>query len=372
MLVTVKKQIEWEKAWLAPYAEKPEASRGRRYPEPDHPFRTPFGRDRDRVIHSRAFRRLEAKTQVFIKGPGEPYRTRLTHTLEVAQIARSVARILGLNEDLTEAIALAHDLGHPPFGHAGERALNDLLAEDGGFNHNSQSLRVVEVLERKYAKFPGLNLTWEVREGLAKHGPRDGCPPEFLELPQPSLEAQVVDAADEIAYTNHDVDDGLASGLISLQELSQIDLWQEAWDRVQFQYPDAPEQVLIAETVRHLIDAQVTDLAQSTAARVDELGARSADEIRAHPHPLAAFGGTMAARNSELRDFLYARLYRHPQVLEAVEEAAGKLRDLFAAFQDGRARIPDCPNHPPSARQIADHLASMTDGEAAALWSALV
>ena len=372
MLATAAKQMNWERSWLAPYAEKPEASRGRSYPEPDHPFRTPFGRDRDRVIHSRAFRRLEAKTQVFIKGPGEPYRTRLTHTLEVAQIARSVARMLGLNEDLTEAIALAHDLGHPPFGHAGERALNDLLADEGGFNHNWQSLRVVDLLERKYAHFPGLNLTWEVREGLAKHGPRDGCPEEFLSLPQPSLEAQVVDAADEIAYTNHDVDDGLASGLIALEELSEVGLWQEAWERTRSLHAGAPQQVLIAETVRHLIDAQVTDLAQATAARIEELGTQSPDEARAQAHPLARFGEEMARRNAELRGFLYAKLYRHPKVMEAVEDAAAKLRDLFTAFQQGRIAIPDCPHSPPSSREIADHLASMTDGQAMALWQTLL
>lgn len=372
MLATSAKQISWEKSWLAPYAERPEASRGRSYPEPDHPFRTPFGRDRDRVIHSRAFRRLEAKTQVFIKGPGEPYRTRLTHTLEVAQIARSVARMLRLNEDLTEAIALAHDLGHPPFGHAGERALNDLLADEGGFNHNSQSLRVVDVLERKYAKFPGLNLTWEVREGLAKHGPRDGCPKEFLDLPQPSLEAQVVDAADEVAYTNHDVDDGLASGLISLEELYQVELWRQAWERTVSMHPGAPQQTLVAETVRHLIDAQVTDLAQSTAARIEEIAAQSPDDVRAHPQPIAGFGEEMARRNAELREFLHAKLYRHPKVIEAVEDAAAKLRDLFAAFQDGRVSISDRQGSPPSPREIADHLASMTDGQAMALWQTLV
>jgi len=372
MLITSQERIKLEHKVLAEYAERPESRRGRRFQEPEHPFRTPFARDRDRIIHSKAFRRLEAKTQVFLKGPGEPYRTRLTHTLEVAQIARSVASMLRLNEELTEAIALAHDLGHPPFGHAGERALNTIMAKEGGFNHNLQSLRVVDLLERKYAHFPGLNLTWEVREGLAKHDSKADCPEEFRELPHPSLEAQIVNIADEIAYSNHDVDDGLASGLISLEDLSEVELWAEAWDRIQCIHHDIPEQLRIAETVRYLIDSQVTDLAQATAQRLQDAGISSPDEVRAHPTPLASFGSEMSRKNEELKSFLFNRLYRHPDVIKSVEEAAGRLADLFKAFEKGRLKLPDELADKPSPRAIADYLASMTDSQAIALWESLL
>ncbi|MGC8835217.1 MAG: HD domain-containing protein, partial [Armatimonadota bacterium] len=308
---------------------------------------------------------------VFLKSPGEPYRTRLTHTLEVAQIARSVASMLCLNEELTEAIALAHDLGHPPFGHAGERALNAIMAGEGGFNHNLQSLRVVDLLERKYAHFPGLNLTWEVREGLAKHDSEADCPEEFHGLPHPSLEAQIVNIADEIAYSNHDVDDGLASGLISLEDLSEVELWAEAWDRIQRLHPDIPEQLRIAETVRYLIDSQVTDLARATAQRLQDAGIGSPDEARAHPTPLASFGSEMARKNEELKTFLFNRLYRHPDVVKSVEEAAARLVDLFKAFETGRLKLPEEPASKPSPRDIADYLASMTDSQAITLWRSL-
>jgi len=384
-LVSANQLIELERRYLAPYAQDPQTARGRRHPEPPHPYRTPFGRDRDRIIHSVAFRRLEAKTQVFLKAPnqgpppwpplpaGGTYRTRLTHTLEVAQIARSVARMLRLNEDLTEAIALAHDLGHPPFGHAGERALNSLLAHNGGFNHNWQSLRVVDLLERRYVRFPGLNLTWEVREGLAKHGSPGGCPPEFAGLPQPSLEAQVVDVADEIAYNNHDVDDGLASGLISLDDLAQVGPWRQAWERVSAQHADAPIALKISATVRSIIDAQVTDLVRSTSSRLAKLGLGSADEARALPTPVVGFGQGMQKANAELKAFLMQRLYRHPTVAAAVDDAAAKLADLFHAICSGRLQM---PNPAPDAecdaqRAAADYLASMTDAQAMWLWNSL-
>jgi dGTPase len=377
MLRTASEHLLWERQHLARYAEKSGASRGRLHPEPEHPYRTPFERDRDRIIHSRSFRRLEAKTQVFVKRPGQPYRTRLTHTLEVAQISRTAAHALRLNEDLTEAIALAHDLGHPPFGHAGERVLAELGEEAGGFDHNRQSLRIVDFLECRYAAFPGLNLTWEVREGLGKHGSGRAAMPElFQEFPQPSLEAQVVDLCDEIAYNNHDVDDGLSSGLLQLpQVLENLPHWREMWEKAAALWPEAPNSLRISETVRALIDDQTTDLMNATVERLRRRKIDSPDRARSHPKPLADFSPAMAACHRTQREFLYAALYRHSEVLKANEEAAQDLRTLFDALLSGALPLPP-PAYPVHAeesklRRILDALASMTDDQAMALSESL-
>ena len=370
MLRTAAEHLLWERQHLARYAEKGGSARGRLHPEPEHPFRTPFERDRDRIVHSRSFRRLEAKTQVFLKRPGQPYRTRLTHTLEVAQISRTVAHALRLNVDLAEAIALAHDLGHPPFGHAGERVLNELAGEAGGFDHNRQSLRIVDRIERRYAAFPGLNLTWEVREGLGKHGSgRDAMPGLFGVLPQPSLEAQVVDLCDEVAYNNHDVDDGLASGLLDLpQVLEALPLWREAWEETAAAWPVAPESLRISEMVRLLIDRETTDLMTATMERLDRKKIASPDHAREQVKPLADFFPAMAARHREQRKFLYAYLYRHPEVIAAMDDAADALRVLFQAYREGRlplsTPLSDAEAEDPPDRRIVDALACMTDDQA--------
>ena len=369
-LRTAAEHLLWEAQSLACYAAKGSFTQGRVFPEAEHVFRTPFERDRDRIVHSRAFRRLEGKTQVFVKRPGQPYRTRLTHTLEVAQISRAVSRVLRLNEDLTEAIALAHDLGHPPFGHSGERVLNELGAETGGFDHNHQSLRVVDLLECRYVAFPGLNLTWEVREGLGKHGSgravNEGM---FGDAPQPSLEAQVVDLCDEIAYNNHDVDDGLASGLLTLdQVIEALPLWREAWEQITDAWPSAPDAVRIGETVRSLIDRQTTDLMVTTAGRLRRLKIDSSDAARAHPQALVDFSREMSRLHKLRREFLYASLYRHPSVTAANEDAVRALRVLFEAYAS-RQRALSPPLSPveeaePRTRRILDELASMTDDQA--------
>jgi dGTPase len=370
MLRTSSEHLLWELEHLARYAEKGGSARGRRFPEPEHPYRTPFERDRDRIIHSRSFRRLEAKTQVFVKRPGQPYRTRLTHTLEVAQVSRTAAHALRLNEDLTEAIALAHDLGHPPFGHAGERVLNELGQDVGGFDHNRQSLRIVDLLESRYAAFPGLNLTWEVREGLGKHGSgREAMPGLFGELPQPSLEAQVVDVCDEVAYNNHDVDDGLASGLLSLpQVLDSLPLWRSVWEEVAQSWPNAPESLRISETVRTLIDRQTTDIMNVTLERLKRYRTANPDEARKRPNPIVNFSPEMGAIHQQQREFLFAALYRHPEVMAANDEAVEALRVLFKAYQAGRMTLEPPLSEDeagePHERRIVDTLACMTDDQA--------
>lgn len=369
-------QIEWENSYLVPYAVRAGETRGRRYPEEEHPFKTPFERDRDRILHSRAFRLLEAKTQVFAKEPGEPYRTRLTHTLEVAQIARSVAHILRLNEDLTEAIALAHDLGHPPFGHTGEKVLNELTLPVGGFNHNRQSLRVVDFLEIRYHAFPGLNLTWEVREGLGKHGSgRQFLPQEFQDTPQPSLEAQIVDVCDEIAYNNHDLDDGLTSGLINLDQLEKVSLWQSVWQSVLRRAPRADLHIQIAETIRELINRQVLDLIEHSARRIQELQITHPDDARRLDQPIVQFSQEMCQQNQELKEFLNNHLYLHPNVEAAQEKALDALRHLWEGLYTGKVPLPQHPYPPeekvPLERRIADYIANLSEGEVWRLASAI-
>jgi dGTPase len=360
---------------LAPYAAGDSNSRGRRHPEPPPTFRNEHQRDRDRVIHSAAFRRLEYKTQVFVNHEGDMFRTRLTHSIEVAQIARTIARALQLNGDLAEAIALSHDLGHTPFGHAGQRALNDCMRGFGGFEHNLQSLRVVDVLEEKYADFDGLNLTFETREGILKRCPRGKAEAlgelgrRFLEGGQPTLEAQLVNLADEIAYNNHDIDDGLRAGLLSIEQLREVPLFCRHHDAVLSRHPDIPVRRAIYETVRAMIGAQVIDLVETSRARIAAAAPATVDEVRGSTQPLMAFSDAQRRDLKSLKDFLMANLYRHFRVVRMSNKADRVVRELFAAFiSDPRllpqaARVDGRDNADESARAqaVADYIAGMTD-----------
>ena len=355
-----------ERARLAPWAEKSGDSRGRLHPEPEHAYRTRFARDRDRIVHSRAFRRLEYKTQVFVYHEGDHYRNRLTHTIEGSQVSRTLARALRLNEDLAEAVVLAHDLGHTPFGHAGEHVLDELLAGDGGFDHNRQTLRIVDWLEERYPGFRGLNLTHETREGILKHGSNWSHPvPVPALLASPSLEAQVADHADEIAYLNHDVDDGLRSGLLGWEQLQAVTLWAEARGALASLSGNVSERVLRAQLIRALLDRLVTDLAQESRRAITEARVGSPDEVRRCKDPLVRFSRELAPLQRELKEFLYDQLYQHPHVLEATRRAEQTLGDLYRHY---RARPAALPPHVVArfgeegeARAIADYIAGMTD-----------
>lgn len=354
---------------LAPYAADPSLSRGRMLAEPAPPGRSEFQRDRDRIVHSGAFRRLEYKTQVFVNHEGDLFRTRLTHSIEVAQITRSIARRLRLNEDLAEAIALAHDLGHTPFGHAGQDALNACMQHYGGFEHNLQSLRVVDMLEERYADFDGLNLTFETREGILKH-----CAPvharglgevgaRFLDGGSPSLEAQITNLADEIAYNNHDVDDGLRSGLITLEQLEDVPLVSAHLRAVRAAYPALNVRRMVHETVRRMINTLVSDLITCTEANVAACAPSSIDAVRAAPQ-LVEFSPEVAAAAKELKAFLRTELYRHYKVMRMSAKAQRIIRDLFDAFMaDNRLLPPDFQRADSSARAraVADYIAGMTD-----------
>ena len=365
---------------LAPWASHPERSRGRLYAEEDGAARGPrdaFQRDRDRIIHSISFRRLRHKTQVFVAPDGDHFRVRLTHSLEVAQIARTVARALGLNEDLTEALALAHDIGHPPFGHAGEDALQAALARQGGFDHNGNTLRALMVIDSPYPRWPGLNLTWETLEGLAKHnGPifepswalaeADAAFP--LELDRwASLEAQVAAIADDIAYDNHDIDDGLRAGLLTLDQLLEVPVVARCWDAARARYPDTPPQRLIGELVRSQIGTMVNDLIAETRARISEARIETADDVRAAGCCLSGFSAAMREDERELKRFMYANLYHHPRQLAAAKSAETIVAGLFAAYRADPAAMPgDWPTRLPAeepqrSRHIADFIAGMTD-----------
>jgi dGTPase len=359
---------ELEELTLAPYAMRTRDSRGRVHPEPEHRFRLAFQRDRDRIIHSTAFRRLEYKTQVFVNHEGDYYRTRLTHTMETAQITRTVGRALRLNQDLAEAVALAHDLGHTPFGHAGERVLNQLMAAHGGFEHNAQSLRIVDLLEERYPTFKGLNLSWEVREGVVKHSPPYDRPlgQRFDPGKAPCLEAQIVDYADEIAYNSHDIDDGLKSGLLTAEQLQDVTLWRETFGRITAQYPQAGFRIWRYQVQRALIDAFVEDLIDTVAARLRELQLDSAGAVREHGQPITAFSPAMEAKRLELKAFLTENLYRHYRVMRMAVKAQKIMTDLFHAYIDEPAQLP--PHiaarwgaGEDRARVIADYIAGMTD-----------
>ena len=353
-----------ERERLAPFAIKSAESAGREHPEPPHPYRLAFERDRSRIIHSRAFRRLENKTQVFLNGSGDHLRTRLTHTIEVASISRTIARGLAVNEDLTEAIALAHDLGHSPFGHSGEEVLHELMREHGGFDHNAQSLRTVETIERKYPRFPGLNLTWEVRQGLRKHAKFHESP-RGERLPCPSIEAQIANLADEITYYSHDLDDGLDAGLITPEQLSELDVWQESHEHVRRHFPKLRGEALNTYIIRCIIDRQVQDVISTSALVIAKAGVQSAEEIRRQERPLVRYGKELLSANRKLRKFLYANLYYHPRVAGLNRRACELLRAVFEAYLEkpallGRAsarRIKSDGLH----RTVCDFVAGMTD-----------
>lgn len=359
----------FEEQWLAPYATRNRDSRGRAVPEAEHPFRLPFQRDRDRIIHSTAFRRLEYKTQVFVNHEGDYYRTRLTHTMEAAQIARTLAQALRLNQDLAEAIALAHDLGHTPFGHAGERVLHELMEPYGGFEHNAQSLRIVEVLEERYAEFRGLNLTWEVREGIVKHSlPYDKPLASHYEPGlAPSLEAQLVDYADEIAYNTHDIDDGLKSGLLAPEQLDAVALWREVFGAVREDYPQAGFRIWRYQVQRRLIDLFVTDLLDTVGHRIEAEGIDSPQAVRDYRKPLVGFSSEMEEKRRELKEFLMSNLYRHYRVTRMMVKAQRVVADLFHAYREEPALLPPhilqrCHREGESLeRVVCDYIAGMTD-----------
>jgi len=365
-LFTRQELEEVELQRLAPYAVKSRFSRGRVHPEAEHPYRTAFQRDRDRIIHTTAFRRLEYKTQVFVNYEGDYYRTRLTHSIETSQIARTMARALGVNEDLTEAISLSHDLGHTPFGHSGEVALNELMREHGGFNHTDQSLRIVERLEQRYPEFPGLNLTWEVREGIAKHATEYDLTEaqDYEPRRKASLEGQLVNAADEIAYTTHDLDDGLRSELIRVADLRDLQLWPETLQALGIQEGGFTEMAR-RQSIRYLINLEVSDVIATIHSRLQELGIDSPEGVHGAPVNLVGFSPDLQNRNRQMKDFLFDRLYRHYRVMRMQVKAQRLIRRLFHAYLDEPRQLPteiqtrfgeETPQ-----RVVCDYIAGMTD-----------
>ena len=362
---------------LAPYSAHSEHSKGRQYAEGSPSYRSEFQRDRDRIIHSAAFRRLEYKTQVFVNHEGDLFRTRLTHSIEVAQIARSIARELDFNEDLTEAISLAHDLGHTPFGHSGQDALNACMKDYGGFEHNLQSLRVVDQLEQKYAEFPGINLTYETREGILKHCSKKNAielgeiGQRFIEGRQPGLEAQLANLADSIAYNNHDVDDGLRCSLITVEQLRETRLFAMQCETVSKLYPQLEGRRMINETVRRMINHLVVDLIENSRARLLDSGVRDIEQVRDYTEPLLMHSDDVARDSLELKQFLRRNLYEHYRVLRMSKKAARVIREMFQAFMDDYRILPTQYHALSSemagdsesalARVIADYIAGMTD-----------
>jgi len=363
---------------LASYAQHDADTRGRRYPEPPPRHRTEFQRDRDRIVHSAAFRRLVYKTQVFVNHEGDLYRTRLTHSLEVAQIARSVAQTLRLNETLAEAICLAHDLGHTPFGHAGQDALNECMRDYGGFEHNLQSLRVVDELEERYAEFAGLNLTFEVREGILKHCSAGNARrlgelgARFLERGQPSLEAQLANLSDEIAYNNHDLDDGLRAGLITLEDLRDLPIFRRQHDAVLARYPDLPTRRMVHEVIRRMIDFVVNDLIDASQRSLAAAAPANVAAVRARSEPLLCFSDAVGEEHRALKCYLREHMYRHYRVLRMTNKARKVIRELFAAMleevdlmptehQTIARRMEGDAGLPGRARAVADYIAGMTD-----------
>jgi len=372
---------EAENRTLASFAQKSSQSRGRKYPQASHAYRTEYQRDRARIIHSRAFRRLEYKTQVFLNGTGDHLRTRLTHSIEVASISRTIARALGLNEDLAEAIALAHDLGHSPFGHSGEEMLAECMTDHGGFDHNKQSQRVVELLENAYPDFPGLNLTFEVREGLQKHQAfyemvaqpsrlrsSDGKPearPTTETYPSPSLEAQIANLADEITYYSHDLDDAVDFEILNGKQLEENAVWQQSQRAVLSRYPDAREPELHKLIIRDIIDVQVRDVVTSSAQSIAEAGVQSADDVRKRAGPLIRYSDELVAANRALRRFLYQNVYYHPRVAEVNQNACEMLRRVFQALLTDPEQLGDAAARRIESeglyRTVCDYVAGMTD-----------
>jgi dGTPase len=369
-IVNLREEIEENEArTLASFAMLSSKSRGRKYPENDHPFRTRFQRDRDRVVHSAAFRRLEYKTQVFVNHEGDHYRTRLTHTLEVAQISRTIARGLRLNEDLAETISLVHDLGHTPFGHAGEDALNDLMGRHAGgnYNHNRQSLRVVECLERRYPGFPGLNLTFETREGIVKHetsydaAEAEDYDPEL----NATLEAQIVNFADEIAYNCHDVDDGLFSDLLQLDEIMEVPLWRDLYMQSEKQHPGLSRSKRQYHVIRMMINREVTDLVYTTAASLRDKGIQSLDDVRKCEEPIVLFSLDLEAENGRLKDFLMENMYRHSRLVRMTAKAHRIITSLFETYLENPKQLPPkygrMAEQQDTAQVVCDYVAGMTD-----------
>ncbi len=354
------------------YASDPARSRGRRHPEPPAPTRDDFQRDRDRIVHSTAFRRLVYKTQVFVNHEGDLFRTRLTHSLEVAQLGRSIARALHLNEDLVEAIALAHDLGHTPFGHAGQDALDECMSAHGGFEHNLQSLRVVDQLEQRYPRFDGLNLCFETREGVLKHCSRayaeriervepGGVGRRFIDRTQPGLEAQLCNLADEIAYNAHDIDDGVRSGLLSIGALAEVELFETYCQQTLAEHPHLQDRRLLCESIRRMLSAQVYDVIDATRAALEQADPADADAAR-QAAPLVLFSPAMRAQSTALKRFLFEKLYRHPQVMENTHRAQQVVRQLFDAYISGEAGMPPSfTQREDRYRAVADYIAGMTD-----------
>lgn len=353
-----------EKQGLAPYAIKSGESQGRQYPEEEHLYRTRFQRDRDRVIHSSAFRRLEYKTQVFVYHEGDYYRTRLTHSLEVAQITRSICKSMQLNEDLAEAIALSHDLGHPPFGHNGQSVLNELMKEHGGFEHNKQSLRIVKLLEKRYPEFKGLNLTWEVLEGISKHTKDTENPiSRNAGFRYPSLEAQVADCADGIAYNAHDLDDGITSNLLDIDKLREVALWRENEKLLDEKYSNLDFKLKKYQIVRRIINDLITDFREHTIQNLTRLNMRSPDDIRSAPQRVAGFGPEMDEKNKELKKFLFKNMYTHRRVMRMEFKAELYLTEIFKAYKKLPVLLPESSEKQTESleRKICDYVSGMTD-----------
>jgi len=358
---------------MATFACTPGQSRGRRYEEEESAYRNVFQRDRDRIIHSNAFRRLEYKTQVFVNHEGDHYRTRLTHSIEVAQIARSICRAMRLHEDLAEAVALAHDLGHTPFGHSGQDALDKMMSAFGGFEHNRQSLRTVEKLERRYAAFPGLNLSYETREGIIKHRSlhdksKAGDLKDYALHEQPTLEAQVANLADEIAYNNHDIDDGVRAGILDLSSLREIELFRASYEEVEARYPGIEYDLAVHETVRRMINALIVDVVEESGRRLRNAKIDSLGEVRSSPSPLVGFSSGMRRQNIQLKRYLYRNMYQHYRVVRMAAKAERVISELFEALMKRPAMLPprqkylhDEADDAAKARVIADYIAGMTD-----------
>lgn len=352
---------------LAPYASKSSQTLGRVHKEKEHLYRTAYQRDKDRITYSTAFRRLQYKTQVFVNYEGDHYRTRLTHTLEVFQISRTIARVLGLNEDLVEAIALAHDIGHTPFGHSGEKALHDLMKRRGGFEHNRQALRIVDYLEEKYPDFRGLNLTWETREGIIKHRTAYDSPniSGFNPKKYPSLEAQVVNVADEIAYDNHDLDDGITSSLISMKNLDKIELWSRIYRKINRKYPNATSKVKRCLIIRELINVYVSDLIEETQKKLKQYKITSSKKARDTKHVIVSFSKDLNKEKKDVEKFLFDNLYMHPRVIRMADKANRFIRKLFNVYKDKIELLPQnrlkLLKKDGKYKVICDYIAGMTD-----------
>jgi dGTPase len=354
--------------YLAPYAMKSQQSKGRKHKEPEHPYRSIYQRDRERIIHTTAFRRLEYKTQVFVNHEGDHYRTRLTHTIEVAQIARTAARALMLNEDLAESIALGHDLGHTPFGHSGEDTLKEIMKDHGGFDHNIQGLRVADLLEERYPDFKGLNLSYEVREGIVRHNTSYDNPPairEFASEGSPTLEAQVVDVADEIAYYSHDLDDGLASGILSEPALNSVDLWKRVINKIMKEYPVIDPQLRRYQAVKMIINLLVTDLVDETKLRLNKMNINSIEDVRKTLVKIVDFSSEQNTKRIALRDFLFKNFYQNYRVIRMADKASRFIKDLFAVYLSKPNILPPAYHNKIKNedihRVICDYIAGMTD-----------